>query len=291
MISIIICSRDKNVLALASQNVADTIGLPYEIIAIDNSQGQYGICAAYNKGASQSKYDILCFMHEDLQFNTNNWGQLVAEILKDNSIGALGVAGGKWNIKAPISWWGCGNKYVSINIDENDKKGYNKVTYSNPEQSKLVDVAGLDGLWICSKKDVWQKYPFDAVTFTDFHFYDIDYCANIFNEYRICVTYDINIRHFSRGNINDSWFINADKFYNKHKQRLPMGNILSGPNYLRSREYNVCKDFVLEIVKRNIDPHIGFKYLFNCFQIFPFNRNTFWLIRNYIKYYLNFKQQ
>ncbi len=50
MISIIICSRDADYLRKVSENVAATIGVPYEIQAIDNSKGAYGICEAYNLG-------------------------------------------------------------------------------------------------------------------------------------------------------------------------------------------------------------------------------------------------
>ena len=43
MISIVICSRSETALENVSQSVSLTIGVPYEIIAIDNSKGEYSI--------------------------------------------------------------------------------------------------------------------------------------------------------------------------------------------------------------------------------------------------------
>ncbi|RFP64156.1 hypothetical protein D0N36_15745 [Hymenobacter lapidiphilus] len=54
MISLIICTRDPAALAAVSQSAAATIGVPFEIVPIDNSQGQYGICEAYNLGAARA---------------------------------------------------------------------------------------------------------------------------------------------------------------------------------------------------------------------------------------------
>lgn len=259
--------------------------MPYEVVIVDNSGNQYGICAAYNEGAARSKYKLLCFAHEDLVFDTPDWGQIVARILRDNSIGALGIAGGKWLAKVPSSWWGCGHKYLSINLhDKNPRSSYEKCTYSNPEGKPLVDVAAVDGLWICTRKEVWAQYPFDAESFPDFHFYDVDFCANLHNQYRVCVTFDVNITHFSQGNFNDSWFMNADRFYRKHAAHLPIGSPIATEQESRAQTYDVCKGFTLEIVKRKLPASWGYKYLVSCIRIHPFSRDTLWLVRHYMAF-------
>ena len=50
MISIIICSRQKELSAQLKNNIQNTIGTEYEIIKVDNSQNEYFITQAYNKG-------------------------------------------------------------------------------------------------------------------------------------------------------------------------------------------------------------------------------------------------
>ncbi|AMJ64766.1 glycosyltransferase [Hymenobacter sp. PAMC 26628] len=282
MISVIICSRGPEHRKAVTESIASTIGVPYEVVIVDNSSSQYGICAAYNEGAARSKYELLCFAHEDLVFDTLDWGHVVARVLRDDSIGALGIAGGKWLAKVPSSWWGCGHKYLSINLHDRDKVGsYEKNTYSNPESKSLVDVAAVDGLWICTRKDVWQKHPFDAETFPDFHFYDVDFCANVYPNYRVCVTFEVNITHFSQGNFNNSWFVNADRFYCKYAKYLPLGVPTISAAEVRTQRYEVCKSFLLEIIKRKQPARLGYKYLAACIQIDPFNRHTLWLARHY----------
>lgn len=210
-------------LQVASDNVAQTIGVPYEIIAIDNSQGRYGICEAYNIGASQSRYELLCFMHEDMIFHTPNWGQKVAAILADESIGLLGVGGSQYVPDVPTPWWEVSEKDNYINVLHTTDTYYQRHDYRNYENQQLVDVVVIDGLWMCTRKAIWQRTPFDQKTFDQFHFYDIDFSTDVQQRARVCVTFDITIEHFSYGSLNDSWLVYAIKYQQKRKGILPLG--------------------------------------------------------------------
>lgn len=284
MVSIIICSRDSAALSIVSENILLTIGVIYEIIFIDNKQGNYGICQAYNIGAAKAQYELLCFAHEDIEFRTRNWGEVVARILADESIGVLGATGGKWLINAPGTWWSCGNKFLSSNIiDVSPVQEHSKHTYSNPEGKMLVDVAAVDGLWICARKNVWQEYPFDEKTFDGFHFYDVDFCANMFHKYRACVTMEVVIAHSSRGNFNDDWYIYADAFYRKHAHHLPLGTPQLNLLEEKRLEYDWSKYFIHAVLTRKLPIAIGYKYLERCISLAPFRKDTLWLIRYYAK--------
>ena len=70
MISIIICSRTASISDELNQNIDQTIGIPYELVVIDNSENLYSIFSAYNEGVKRSKYEMLCFMHDDIIFKT-----------------------------------------------------------------------------------------------------------------------------------------------------------------------------------------------------------------------------
>jgi len=223
MLSIIICSRSSRAVAVARENVAATVSVPYELIAIDNSQNKYSICEAYNVGAQQAQYNLLCFMHEDIRFHTNGWGRVVANILADPTVGVLGVAGGQYQLKAPSSWWFAGEKYRRMQVLHTVAGKEPVLDLVNPAKQSLVDVAVLDGVWLCSRKEVWAAHPFDAQTFSDFHFYDVDYCTALFGRYRVCVTFDILVEHFSLGSINKTWVTNSLKYYTKWQDKLPFG--------------------------------------------------------------------
>ena len=61
MLSIIICSVSPERLEQVTRNIHDTIGVDYEIIAIDNREKQWPIARAYNEGASRAHYPFLFF--------------------------------------------------------------------------------------------------------------------------------------------------------------------------------------------------------------------------------------
>lgn len=230
MLSLIVCSRDAKILMKLTRNVAATVGVPHEIVAVDNSQNQYGICEAYNVGAARAKYNLLCFLHEDLNFHTVGWGQVVANALADPTVGVLGVAGGQHQLWAPSSWWFPGEAYRRMQVLHTIGGRLPVLDIVRPVgESGLVDVAVLDGLWLCSRREVWAAHPFDAATFSGFHFYDVDYCTSIYFKFRICVTYDIMIEHFSTGSINQMWVLNCLKYHTKWQRQLPFGVVRVAP--------------------------------------------------------------
>ncbi len=52
MISIIICSRTRDIDSVLRKNISDTIGTEFEIVCIDNSKSQYSLYAStYNRVA------------------------------------------------------------------------------------------------------------------------------------------------------------------------------------------------------------------------------------------------
>src|SRR6476660_5311194 len=105
MISIIVSSISKTFLENFSKNVANTVGLEYEIISVDTTINQFGLCHAYNQGAGKSKFQYLCFIHEDVKFVTENWGKkLINHFNSDEEIGLLGIAGSVCKTKMSSMW-------------------------------------------------------------------------------------------------------------------------------------------------------------------------------------------
>ncbi|MFC7670074.1 glycosyltransferase [Hymenobacter humi] len=248
MISIIICSRNKGMLAQITSNVEETIGVQHEIISVNNSTGKYGICAAYNLGASQSKYEILCFMHEDIKFHTLGWGQVVADKLADARAGVLGVAGGTYQPAAPTSWVGAGLANIRMNVLHSTNTTPAQLAYHNAHSETVAEAATVDGLWMCCRKDVWQEFPFDEINFPHFHFYDIDFCTRIFPKYKILITYEILIEHFSAGTFERDWLINAIKYYKLRRAYLPFGAIALTASEAKAIELNVFQQAAMKTI-------------------------------------------
>lgn len=284
MLSLIICTRDPQALAAVSQSVAQTIGTSYEIIAIDNSQGKYGICEAYNVGAAQAQYELLCFMHEDIRFHTIGWGKVVADILADPTIGVLGVTGGRYQVAVPAAWWGCGLELCRENVLNVFPDGHKEMDLRNPDAETLADMAVVDGLWMCSRKEVWQRYPFDSKIFTEFHFYDVDYCTEIYHQgLRVCVTFDLLIEHHSRGSVNTSWLHNALKYEHKRRGQLPFGPAKLSAAEARRLEIAPLQEFINRLLGAGFSNQLILGYLRRCIVFDPLNRDTLWLVRKWLR--------
>lgn len=284
MISLIICTRDAAALAAVSKNATATVGLPHEIIAIDNSSGQYSICEAYNVGAAKAQFELLCFMHEDIRFHTQGWGAIVAGLLADPTIGVLGITGGMRQLAAPAAWWGCGLPLCRENVLNVFADGHTEMELRNPEGAALTDVAVVDGMWLCSRKSVWQQHPFDAATFTDFHFYDVDYCTEIFRHgLRVCVTFEVLLEHHSRGSVNDAWVLNALKYQTKRRGQLPFGPVTVPAAEHRRLELRALQEFTGRLLRGRFPGRLVAQYLGRCLALGPFNRDTLWLLKQWLR--------
>jgi hypothetical protein len=225
MISIIICSVNPVFLSNVSKNIAETIGTPFEIIAVDNSKDSKGICAVYNKAASKAKYPFLCFMHEDISIDTMNWGKLVCEHLSGERSGLLGVAGGDTKSMAPSSW--------SIPVISNEINLWQHYKFNERLPERILCTNGafegnkkkvvtLDGVWLCTKKEVFQQFIFDEKMLKGFHGYDIDYSLQVGTKYNVYVVFDIVIHHYSQGTPDRKWVDSAIAVSRKWKSRLPV---------------------------------------------------------------------
>lgn len=239
MISIIICSRSQEMLREVSQDVAQSIGLPYEIIAIDNSEGKYSIFQAYNLGIAKSKFNYLCFMHEDISFETPDWGKKVINTFESNvKLGLLGVAGSSYKPAVPSGWSfdsACDDT-TYMNIVQYYKGGNKKnKIYSKPKNEPVSKVVSVDGVWFCTTKEIAAQVKFDEQTFSGFHCYDVDFSLAVLQHYEVAVTFEILINHFSEGSFNDSWITDTLKLHKKWRNILPI-NLADLPAKDKARE-------------------------------------------------------
>ncbi len=137
MISVIICSRTKNLQSNLVFNIEKTIGIKYELIVVDNSKNELSIYEAYNIGINQSVNEFLCVIHDDIYIYSNNWGEKLQRIFEnDRKIALIGVAGSKIKTKMPLAWWDCPEDQKAINIIQhfslkNKKKEYWNFGYAN----------------------------------------------------------------------------------------------------------------------------------------------------------------
>jgi hypothetical protein len=227
MISIIISSARPQLLQQAKANIANTIGVPFELLTYNNGNAEKGICEIYNQGARDAQYSILCYMHEDLEIKTQNWGNLVLDIFNaHHDLGVVGVAGSSYKSYAPAAWNPTpgDNTFVSCNYIQSFKqKNVASVHYeSNIAAARTAEVICVDGMWFCTPKHVALLHPFDQVLLKGFHCYDIDYCLSLFGKYKVFVTSDVLLEHFSEGHYDCSWLQDTLSIHEKWQQKLPL---------------------------------------------------------------------
>ncbi len=250
MISIIICSRIQSVSTDLSQNIKNSIGCDYELIVIDNSENKYSIFEAYNLGIKKSKGEYLCFIHDDIFIQTNNWGKIIEEIFSNNPlVGLLGIAGGKIKTKMPSTWWDA--NYNVLNILQHNSDGTKQIWNQGFGNLDAVEVVAIDGVFMVMRRN--DQIIFDE-RLKGFHNYDIYLSLKhyILNK-KVIVTNRIFIEHFSEGNLNKSWLESTSLFHKLYKKYLP--NYINREykkEYIRKLEYKIGTRFITKLIEQKM---------------------------------------
>lgn len=223
MLSIIVCSVNKQFLNNFKKSTAVTIGVPFELLVWDNKTENKGLCEVYNLMAAKAQYPYLCFCHEDVLFETVNWGHIVIDIFKSNiNVGLVGIAGSKYKSNI-VSGWFTGIKHFDFYNILHFTNGKNEVLRSPqhwPEQEQQV--ACIDGVFMVCKKEVWEQHFFNQTLLRGFHFYDIDFSIRVAAHYSVIVTNRIHLVHITKGgDYGDHWLKEAFIYHNAQKKNLP----------------------------------------------------------------------
>jgi len=244
MLSIIVCSRNKNLPKDFVDNILNTVGVVYEIISIDNSENQYSIFSAYNIGFAKSKYPYICFVHEDVFFHTTNWGEKVIAHLQNPNTGIIGLAGAGIVTRVPASWSSLLS--LSENIIQSDRSGKKEteifrlpLNYTKSVRSVIL----LDGVFMCMRRELMEKIRFDE-TLNGFHGYDFDISIqSTVKGYVNNVIYDIVLEHFSRGKTDKLYYKNLITVFKKWESYLPVSLNNSSEKMLseitKNEDYNL----------------------------------------------------
>ncbi len=278
-ISVIVCSRKNKPPTIFLSNLENTIGYEYELIIIDNSQNRYSIFEAYNRGIAKSRGQYCCFVHDDVVFHTTGWGKILIEICeKDGGIGLIGVAGAKIKTRMPSAWWDCPMKYQVINIlqhTQDHKIEKQVVGFKN--NSIQEEVVAIDGVFMFMRK---VKNITFSKKLKGFHHYDLDISLEFKKKgYKIIVTNQVLIEHFSQGYIDNSWYRSAVKIHNLHKDILP-----SRTCYIEEagEERNNGSYFMKKAIRTG-NKEVALRVWLQLFLGNPFSKNHLYFLKNFFK--------
>lgn len=220
MVSIIVCSRKSSLSNTLQVNIKNTVGETFEIICIANTDNRLSIFEAYNQGVEQAHGEILVFMHDDVVFQTQDWGQIITKCLEDNQTAIAGVLGGQLIDETSYSWTSSGfysGQVVQVSHGTKTKYNHNGSNMGN-------EVVALDGMFLAMRKELFEKQilKWDTVTYDGFHFYDLDICMQAVSQgYKVQVV-PIMIEHHSLGAFNLSFYDSCKAFHQKWDSRLPV---------------------------------------------------------------------
>lgn len=217
MITVVYCTR--KIVPEFIEMIHLNVGLEdVQVIPFENN-GERSLSQVYNEGMRLARYPIICFIHDDITFDTPNWGRKLLRNFRDYpDFGIIGVAGTTHLMDG--KWW-TDRKAMKGIVNHSD--GYKRWVsrFSVDQEERIHDVIILDGVFMAiDKRKI--KHLWDE-SFQGFHFYDLAFTfTNFLDGVRVGVMTNIRITHRSVGKTNAAWEANKIKFERMFEDSLPV---------------------------------------------------------------------
>jgi hypothetical protein len=205
------------------EHIIKTSGLGKNIEVIEYiNNGEFSLTEVYNKGLKEAKNKVIVFLHDDITFDTTNWGNKILKHFENSDYGILGLAG-TTDLPESGKWWEDQTKMIGIvNHEDKGKKWESK--YSKNWGNEINDAVIVDGLFFAVHIER-IKVQFDEQV-KGFHFYELDFVTgNRLLDVRVGVIFNVRVTHKSIGMTNEQWETNRLQFVEKYKSYLPVRHI------------------------------------------------------------------
>ncbi len=219
MISVVYSTREDNQNHI--KHIKETSGIHKDLEVIQYiNNGEYSLTELYNKSLKETTNKIVVFCHDDIIFETKNWGKrLLKSFEKFTDYAILGIAGSRELPSSGMWWENTQHMYGQVYHKHNGKRWLSK--YSIKKNNFIDNVVIVDGLFFAVDKEK-IKTGFDE-TIKGFHFYDVDFSfRNYIEGAKVGVMSDIDVTHLSIGQTNEQWELNRKDFSEKYKDILPV---------------------------------------------------------------------
>lgn len=200
-------------------HIRNTVGVKgVEVIEVINN-GEKSLTTVYNEILNKSAFDIVVLCHDDIFFNTKNWGFKILKHFEKSDYGILGVAGTKYIDKNCVWWETSGEMMGQVYHKQGEKVWLSE--YNKEFGNRIMDAVLVDGLFMgINKKRLRNDYNEDI---TGFHFYDVDFClSNYLGGTKIGVISNVRLTHLSIGMVNVKWDENRKYISKKYDHKLPI---------------------------------------------------------------------
>lgn len=216
-ISLITVYNNQSLVDEMIKSVRGQVGIDAECIMLDNRNNKFNsAAAALNYGAERANGDVLVFLHQDIEFLSDDVLEKIYDFALENKNVVFGAAGVKSKTE---------DKSGTILADffhGNEKIKYNTI-------SKPTKCLTLDECLIACCKTVMTKVKFDVNVCDGWHLYGADLClqANLDNDLSV-MAIPMNIWHKSDGNADKSYMFTQDRLAKKYKGNYTVINTTNG---------------------------------------------------------------
>lgn len=219
-IAIVVCSRETNQEKKEFLDmIGRTCGFNYHVFFYTNNEG-VGLTKVYNDILDKSPYDLIVYIHDDIEFLKEGWGlELVKLFDQHKDYGIIGVAGSA-EFDENGAWWGYDKIYGQVLHRGNGKAWL--TAYSPLIKDGLKQVCVVDGLCFAIHRKRISKHFDEEID--GFHFYEIDFCLanHLDKKCKVGVTTNLRIAHESIGGLDPKWFENKEKVNKKYEKHYPI---------------------------------------------------------------------
>ena len=234
------------------------------------NNGEKSLSEVYNEIIKESNNNIIVLCHDDIEFDTKNWGEKLLRNFEKSEYGIIGLAGGT-SIPESGIWWEVPLTMRGIvNHQKDGKKWESKYSIND---GKISNTLFVDGLFIAFDKRKIKKEFDESVK--GFHFYDLTFSfSNFLEGVKVGVTYDVRVTHLSIGETNDQWEENRKKFVEQFKNEIPkkMSEKMDMSTFIICHDQTIIKNNILS-KKFNILDNVKFLYVgkneFDDIELYP----------------------
>jgi hypothetical protein len=207
------------------------------------NNGEKSLSQVYNEILEESSNNLIVLCHDDLEFDTKDWGKKIIKHFDNSDYGILGVAG-TTEIPKSGMWWEDKRKMLGIVNHKHEGKKFES-KYSKSWGDKVTQCCLVDGLFIgINKNQIQHTFNQDI---EGFHFYDVDFSfRNFMSDVKIGVIYNVRLTHLSIGQTNQKWEENRILFSEKHQDVLPIKSDIN-VDY-ESKEFKFLKKYKIKII-------------------------------------------
>jgi len=182
--------------------------------------GDKSIFQKYNNALDRmviEEDDVVVFLHDDMSIRDPNFEPKIEIYFKYKpTVGLAGVIG-TTEYSERGGWWLCDRTVKTRGrIIQGHPQGRE---YTMEEKGGMDNkgVVAVDGCIMFMRGSIAKTYRFDAETYSDYHFYDVDSCFEMIKlGYDIGII-DVTVKHESEGQLPLSWHEGKEKFLAKWK--------------------------------------------------------------------------